>query len=165
MAKRAKGFKKWSKAKNSQTLKKKGMKRLHENLNKNPLFKDYEKVVSEPQGEIKMSGVLWKFIEPYKPMATDLTSYHTLFDLAIMAWNLTLSDNFDLDQIIESMSNRTIFEEVTDEKQVLKGFIEELIARKNEHFAEYKQVIVDFDVQAGGGEINLSVAFALPDDC
>ncbi|MEQ9236132.1 hypothetical protein [Coleofasciculus sp. E2-BRE-01] len=164
MAKKAKGFKELLKQSKNKTLKYKNLERLHKNLKENPLAQNCEKILIEPKGEIKMSVVLWQFIEPYRAMASDLESHHTLFKLAIAAWNLTFLNDFDMDQIVESMNDRSIFEDVPDEKQTLKELLEELMARKKKYFAEYKLLIVDFSLKKGGGELHLSVASADVED-
>ncbi len=108
----------------------------------------------------KMSAVLLDFVEPYTKYADTDEAYRKLLTLAVMAWNASLMPAEERRRMIDSVLNAGIPGGTKKLKADLKKLVEELIARKEAHFGQYTQMIVDFQLQDTDEGLHLSVASA-----
>jgi hypothetical protein len=136
--------------------KKKALRRLKSKLEKRRLIKDYQ-LYSNPSGREKMSEVLMRFAEPYAAFASTEEDYRNLFALAALAWNnslLSKSEGSTLDDLIH--------EQIPWAENATKWIIKDLTRRKDLYFAEYSNIIVDYEVKITGDVTHLTVAYEMP---
>ena len=120
---------------------------------------DNMEVRYEPSGVPKMSEVIIDFIEPYVEYAETYEAYQKLVMVAIVAWNTTLLPEKEQKPMVKKM-----LKSLSLPRSVLrdmKGIMEELIERKNEHFAEHTRVTMDYQVTETRHGYHLSVASTL----
>ena len=120
---------------------------------------DKVEVRYEPSGVTKMSEVLIDFIEPYVEYAETYEAYQKLVMVAIVAWNTTLLPEKKQKAMVKKMIKSLSLPR--SDARDMKGIIEELIARKNRHFAEHTRTIVDYQVTETRDGFHLSVASTL----
>ncbi len=113
----------------------------------------------EPSGVAKMSEVVIDFIEPYAEYAETYEAYQKLVMIAIVAWNTTLLPEKKQKAMVKKMI-KSLSLPRSDARDT-KGIIEELIERKNKHFAEHTRTIVDYQVTETRDGFHLSVASTL----
>lgn len=113
----------------------------------------------EPSGVAKMSQVVIDFIEPYVEYAETCEAYQKLVMIAIVAWNTTLLPEKEQKPMVKKMI-KSLSLPRSDARDT-KGIIEELIKRKNKHFAEHTRTIVDYQVTETRDGFHLSVASTL----
>jgi hypothetical protein len=116
----------------------------------------------EPSGVAKMSEVVIDFIEPYAEYAETYEAYQKLVMIAIVAWNTTLLPEKKQKPMIKKMI-KSLSLSRSDARDT-KGIIEELIERKNKHFAEHTRTIMDYQVIEKRDGFHLSVASALDEE-
>ena len=121
----------------------------------------FEKLVVSPQGEVKMSEVLEDFIEPYREFAQTKEATRRLLTLATFAWNTALSPKPEQQEMIDQVLTDALIEGDKKLKAEIQDLIQELIARKNRYFSEYKRMIIDFELKKVGSGYHLSVASTL----
>ena len=120
---------------------------------------DKVKVRYEPSGVAKMSEVVIDFIEPYVEYAETYEAYQKLVMVAIVAWNTTLLPEKKQKAMVKKMIKSLSLPR--SDARDMKGIIEELIERKNKHFAEHTRTIVDYQVTETRDGFHLSVASTL----
>jgi hypothetical protein len=103
---------------------------------------DQIKTVGNTPGQEKMSKVLGNFIAPYTDLAQDLAAYERLVALAVVAWNAAIREGSERAQLLQAVL-KTIGAE--DQEDFLT-FIDELIQRKERHFAQNRRSIIDCEV-------------------
>jgi hypothetical protein len=157
MAKKSRGFAELLKQKQAERTQQSALEKLQQKVQQGPLSERLSGIVASPQGEIKMSEVLEKFVDPYLDFAQNRSQREKLFSIAVIAWNLALMPENERQQIIEqgTTGNDPLARQDTRE------FIDELIARKQTLFAENKRYIVEFQLQDTGKTLHLSVASTL----
>jgi hypothetical protein len=104
-----------------------------------------------------MSEVLMRFAEPYAAFASTEEDYRNLFALAALAWNnslLSKSEGSTLDDLIH--------EQIPWAENATKWIIKDLTRRKDLYFAEYSNIIVDYEVKITGDVTHLTVAYEMP---
>ena len=121
---------------------------LQKKFKKDPHFKNMK--IIESSDEEKMSGVILRFIEPYKSSATTIERFEKLVVLAMVAWNAhILKDKNIIAKLKES--NEEEWGEELD--QVLA----ELMIRKEQLFPDNKRLILDYRITETSNEFNLQV--------
>lgn len=115
------------------------------------------KIVLQPSGEIKMSEVLIDFIEPYSEYWETEEELSKLLSLAIVAWNAALFSGTERKEFIERMLK--VVPPIV--RQDMRAIIEEMMQRKEKHFASNKRMIVSFQLIMTREEPYLSVASIL----
>jgi len=125
--------------------KKRKQRNLYESL-KTELTKDVPldgcKIVVQPSGETKMSEVLLEFIEPYSPYWKTKEELNKLLGVAVIAWNGALLPGNERKEIIEN----AVKVAPPEIRQDMKAIIEEMIQRKETHFAHNKRMILNYQV-------------------
>ncbi len=149
-------FKKKGKRKSASPLISFKQKMQRESLSKG------QQVIFHPSQAEKMSEVLLEFIEPYKQSAETEDAYGKLITLAIVAWNAALFAPEKRKEMVNDLLNgmKLGFWERRD----FRGIIEMMVARKLEHFAANRRLIVNYELQDLGNRIHLSVASTLAVD-
>ena len=118
---------------------------LYESL-KTELTKDVPldgcKIVVQPSGETKMSEVLLEFIEPYSQYWKTKEELNKLLGVAVIVWNAALLPGNERKEIIEN----AVKVAPPEIRQDMKAIIEEMIQRKETHFAHNKRMILNYQV-------------------
>jgi hypothetical protein len=125
--------------------KKRKQRNLYESL-KTELTKDVPldgcKIVVQPSGETKMSEVLLEFIEPYSQYWKTKEELNKLLGVGVIAWNAALLPGNERKEIIENAVNVA----PPEIRQDMKAIVEEMIQRKETHFAHNKRMIMNYQV-------------------
>jgi hypothetical protein len=121
----------------------------------------FEKLVVSPPGYAKVSEVLEDFIEPYREFTQTKEAARRLLTLATIAWNAALLPEPERQEMIDQIINEDLVERDKKLKAEIQDLIQELIARKNRYFSEYKRMIIDFELKKVGSGYHLSVASTL----
>ena len=116
-----------------------------------------ENAVMAAPGEVKMSDVLIDFIAPYGQHMDTEEGCQIFFKLAIMAWNLSFFPEQELQDMLEDLLSQ-FPEELEDQRMKVKKMLCEMMFRKQLHFSEYNQQILDYEiVDKGKGGFHVSV--------
>lgn len=161
MARKSKDFGKLLKQERANQIQQKGMKKLQHKVKEGPLGDHWEEMVMNPKGEVKMSDVLLAFIEPYLDLTDDWSEQEKLFHLAVIAWNLSLMPENERPAMMDEFMKVALKGNDPLVQQDAREIIDELLARKQKLFDEYKRFIVDFELQDAGKEFHISVASTL----
>jgi len=125
--------------------KKRKQRNLYESL-KTELTKDVPldgcKIVVQPSGETKMSEVLLEFVEPYSQYWKTKEELNKLLGVAVIAWNAALLPGNERKEIIEN----AVKVAPPEIRQDMKAIVEEMIQRKETHFAHNKRMIMNYQV-------------------
>jgi hypothetical protein len=133
---------------------------LEQKLRKNSA--SFDKLIVSPPGEAKMSEVLEEFVEPYWEFNETKKDTIRLLTLATLAWNMALLSPAQQQEMMDQVLTDEIVEGDQELKAKIQELIQELIARKNRYFSQYRRMIVDFDLKdQGNGHYYLSVASTL----
>lgn len=111
------------------------------------------KVIRNPPGQVKMSEVLRDFLDPYWHIPGTEEAMRQLITTALVAWNTALLP-------LEEQANH--LEEVAatlpeDLRTDFYSIIAEMIERKNQYFAEYERLIMDYELVDRGNDYNITV--------
>ena len=125
--------------------KKRKQRNLYESL-KTDLTKNVPldgcKIVVQPSGETKMSEVLLEFVEPYSQYWKTKEELNKLLGVAVIAWNAALLPGNERKEIIEN----AVKVAPPEIRQDMKAIVEEMIQRKETHFAHNKRMIMNYQV-------------------
>jgi len=122
---------------------------------------DNYKVVRPPAGAAKMSEVLMEFIAPYMEYADNTEAMHKVIITAIVAWNTALLPQTEQADSLLKFTKTLPADAVED----FEAIVEEMIERKNKHFAHYTRHIVNYDlIDRGRGDYYISVASTLDEE-
>lgn len=119
------------------------------------------RVVYEPAGREKMSGVLEDFVEPYRDATETLDDFRKLLSLASVAWNAALLPEGQRPAMIDQMVEAGFSRADESDRAWVRQLIESMVRRKQEHFAENRRAIVSFELTDTGDDYHLSVASTL----
>lgn len=108
-----------------------------------------------------MSEVLADFIAPYAGTADTKDDHQKLLTLAATAWNAALFPVDKRGSMLDEVLTTSFGDAPQSLKSELRAFINELIARKEAHFADNHRAIVDFTLQETRDGYHLSVASTL----
>jgi hypothetical protein len=113
------------------------------------------------RGVEKMSEVLLRFIEPYMDLVTTDEALEKLVAVALVAWNAAMLSPDERETLIRKTEETLPAEIRADFRTVL----DPLIARKQEHFSDYRRHIVSFDLASGptGPRLNVLSLLEKPD--
>ena len=125
--------------------KKRKQRKLYESL-KTELIKNVPlgdaKIVVQPSGETKMSEVLLEFVEPYSQYWRTKEELNKLLGVAVIAWNAALLPGNERKKIIENALKAA----PPEIRQDMKAIVDEMIQRKETHFAHNKRLIMNYQV-------------------
>jgi hypothetical protein len=116
-------------------------------------------VLREPAGMAKMSEVLEKFVEPYQVDNATEQELQNLFSMGVVAWNLGIMPQSERSPIIDKFFADVV--KVQDPELVEEGkeLLQEMIDRKERHFADNTRIIANFKLQyMRPGHFSISVA-------
>lgn len=160
MARKSKGFGKISQPQRADKIHQKRLKKLQRKIQTGPLSDKFAGIAVN-KGEVKMSEMLEAFVQPYLDLAPSLSQRQNLLNLAVIAWNLGLMPENEwpstLDYLLQDISK----DDDPFFYQEIRSFMNDLITRKQELFAEHKRYIVNFELQDAGDYFQLSVASTL----
>jgi hypothetical protein len=117
-----------------------------------------QKVIQNPPGEEKMSEVLREFLDPYWDIPDNEEAMRKLITTAIVAWNTTLLPEAERAESLSKMVGALPEEARTD----FYAIVDEMMARKEKHFARYTRLIVDYELVDRGNDYHLSVMSFVP---
>jgi hypothetical protein len=160
MAKKSKGFGELLKQQQTNKTPDEAFTEFQQKVKKGVLANNISGIVTNPQGEVKMSDVLEEFVEPYLPAIKNHNQREKLFTMAVIAWNAAIMP--DLER--QSMLDQTIKQGFAGNPLVQMdalNIIEEMIQRKQQFFADNERMIMDFQVQDMGKNFHLSIASTL----
>jgi hypothetical protein len=99
-------------------------------------------VVFVPSGDVKMSEVLWEFLEPYADHWENEDQLRKLLNVGIIAWNSALFSGKERAEVIDDMLRRV----PPGARQDMRDLIMPLIQRKDAHFSGNRRMIVDYQL-------------------
>jgi len=119
-------------------------------------------VIVEPRGVEKMSEVLEEFAAPLLAHVEDDESYRSAIAVAAIAWNLS---------IFPEAEQQTLFSEETPEwknmepaaRREFKVILDDLVQRKNKHFADIDRLIIDYELTDTAYGFQLDVMSTIPE--
>jgi hypothetical protein len=136
-------------------------RRRQADLRPSELF-DVFPAVSSPVGGIKMSTVLEDFLAPWADSAENIEAYSTIISMGVVAWNAALEPAHWRAAFVSSAIDAAMKNASIQERLACREFIENLIVRKLEYFAEYHRPILAFQLdELDDGGWYLSVASGL----
>jgi hypothetical protein len=160
MARKSKGF---GELLREQNTPQRSIEKMRKQMKEDPEWKDVE-IISNPEGQEKMSEVLEAFVEPYLYTTHTYEQQQVLLTLACFAWNLSLlpadQQSAELDTILRSLTPAS--DQVV--KEETREILEEMMIRKKDFFADNKRYILNFELQKGSQNPQLSVISTLFDD-
>jgi hypothetical protein len=116
-------------------------------------FPSKKVMVDETYDGVKMSEVLKAFVAPYRHLVETEEAFQRLLAIAVTAWNIALwpvqEREAHIREILEALPQ--------DTWEDAKEIIDELIERKEEHFSEYRRMIIDYEVTDVGQDYHLTV--------
>ena len=119
------------------------------------------KVLYSPKGKEKMSEVLEDFVGPYRDPAAPEHAYRALLHLGLLAWNAALLPEVErwagIDQVLAEGFPGTSRADHLE----IRGVVEDMVARKLEHFAENRRMIFSFELVDQGDDLQLYVVSSL----
>lgn len=122
------------------------------------LLKD-QLILHEPEGFEKTSAMILELIEPYIELTADRESFEALVMFAIMAWNISMLPDGELQAMIdevveENPTTKSGSEEIAD-------FLGKLIERKHKLFAYNTRTISGYELAETKDGYNLSVVSSI----
>jgi hypothetical protein len=118
-------------------------------------------VIQGPVGQEKMSDVLKDFIKPYQEAAPTEDAMRRLLMLGILAWNAAILPEDKGRELIDEMLDPALAGASREDRGQSKKFVEALVWRKLELFAENRRMILSFELTNLGHEYHLSVMSTL----
>lgn len=115
-------------------------------------------VVFSPPGEVKMSEVLWDFIEPYADTWETEDQLRKLIVVALVAWNAAISPVDRAKSLVES----TMATLPPDAREDYLQVIAELMERKLMFFADNTRMIIDYKLTMTDDGPHVTVISSLP---
>jgi len=116
-------------------------------------FGNQEVTIVPPHDGVKMSKVLERFVEPYQKFAETEDAYRKLLAMALIAWNTALfpkrERSTSIKEVLVAMP-----EDLRDDGNQI---IQDLMARKDKFFSQYRRMILDYELVDTGGSLHLSV--------
>jgi hypothetical protein len=128
---------------------------------RSPAVPPGSKVVYEPAGREKMSEVLEDFIEPYRDLADTEDAFRKLLNLGMLAWNAALLPEDKRRAMIDETLGAGFSRASSPDRAQARGFVEEMVRRKLEHFPDNRRSIISFELTDTGTGYHLAVASTL----
>jgi hypothetical protein len=107
---------------------------------------------------VKMSEVLWNFVEPYLNLAPTEKDLYKLLGVASLAWNAALLSPAERARFLETTGATLGLEAAAEFRAVM----DELIQRKLDHFADIQRGIYDFTLTMNSNGPYLQVMSTMP---
>ncbi len=161
MSRKSKGFGQLLRQQHAEQYEEKALGKLEQKVKQGYLGKNVQ-LVTNLKGEVKMSEVLEDFVDPYLHTVQRAQDFNSLIKLAILAWNCALRPKKEKKQIINERVKELGSKGDVLVRQDLTDFLNELITRKNNFFADNKRVIYEFNLQGSWPKMHISVASSLP---
>lgn len=130
--------------------------KLRKQVKADPAFKDMKIIEASPQQEL-MSGVILKFVEPYKKLATSKERFEILIILAMVAWNASILQETTGEQVIDTLKENIPESVNEDWGKDIDQLLSKLMERKARFFANNKRIILDYRVSESRDEYNVAV--------
>jgi hypothetical protein len=112
-------------------------------------------------GGLKMSDLLKEFVEPYHHEAHDADAYRRLLSLGLLAWNAALQPEAEQQEMVDDVIGKGMHGESEEVQAFVREIVNQLIARKLHHFAQYRRPILDFVLQETDDGLHLAVISAV----
>src|SRR5205823_1641737 len=106
----------------------------------------------------KMSEVLKEFVAPYVPLVSGPEGMKNLLSMGTIAWNCALTPEDERGEMLQSALN-TLPPEFREE---MKAILEQMIRRKEQHFAGNKRMILDYELTMTPSGPHLNVISSPP---
>jgi hypothetical protein len=122
--------------------------------------------IPTPEGEARMSAVILEVADPVlKRYGTTPQRIETMIMLAVAAWNKSLLPPGKQPALEKEILDRLVPEDGSAEAVGLAVDVMDTIAERREKlFPDLRKLIVDYEVQMGGGRLTLNVTSApVPD--
>jgi len=122
------------------------------------------KIVTPGAGQLKMSGVIQDFVEPYFEALGDFQQCSAFVPLAIVAWNTALMPEENHAEAISTYLEISKPNHDPIEVHGVRQLLEDLIEDKLENFEEFDRMVIDYDFYiAPDGEWRLSIVSKYPE--
>jgi hypothetical protein len=112
-------------------------------------------------GGMKMSTVLEEFVEPLADEVEGLEAYRRLLCLGQLAWNAALRGEPERGNMVNEVLSAAMPGAAEEVLSMGRSIVEGLIARKEQHFADFQRPIVGFEVFDTGAGWRLNVTSAV----
>ena len=145
--------------KRKQKKRQSSTERLTRNLAQGPLRG--REIVIEPQGQVKMSDVLERFVDPYLEFAETAEDHRKLFTLAVLAWIAAFLPPSEQEKMIDNVLSAAVPVHGGELRAGLNEIVRALIARKQALFSAYTRKIINFELTETGSGFHLTVASTL----
>ena len=107
-------------------------------------------------GKVKYSELLTEFVQPIVNEMDDISIIRAKYAFGVHAWNSAILKEKSEDMYQETKKN--IAKTIPDMPEIGQLF-DEMVKRKQEEFFEYKNIIIDFEIQKIRGlDYDLTVA-------
>jgi hypothetical protein len=111
-------------------------------------------LINNNQSEIKVSALLLDFLHEHQPHATTRQAFDHMVKTGIFAWNLAIvADEAEQQAEIDKHAAKV----GTETGDVFRTVVNELIARKQQHFAQFRRLIVEYEITETAKGFDLSV--------
>lgn len=97
-----------------------------------------------PAARLKMSTVLEDFVEPWTDSTEDYETLAGILSVAIVAWNAALQPAYRREAFVDSAIDEAIQRASIHDRLACRQLIDELIARKLQHFEGIDRPIFSF---------------------
>ncbi len=126
-----------------------------------PAIPGGSRVVPAPAGQARMSEVLETFVAPYRGLADTEEAFRNLLNLGMLAWNAALLPEDKRRAMLDETLAAGFSRASEAQRAQARGLVEDLIRRKEQHFADNQRAIVSFNLTDTGHEYRLFVASTL----
>ena len=161
MARKSKDFKDLMKQGQSSQGKQKNLEALRKKMEEGGFGELAANIPIEPKGAPKMSEILQQFVAPYLDNVSTLRRRKSLFSLAVIAWNAAVMPESQQKTTLDTFLEQQLSNQDAETQQAITQIIDELIARKHQHFSDNKYFILDFQITETGQRYDISVASTL----
>lgn len=111
-------------------------------------------LINNNQAEVKMSAVLLDFLHEHQPYATTRQAFDHMIKTGIFAWNLAILGDEEQQQAEIDKHAAKVNAETGE---AFRTVVAELIARKQQYFAQYRRLIVEYQIAETANGFDLSV--------
>lgn len=116
-------------------------------------------------GDVRMSEVMPRFVQPFEQYADGEDAYRRLLTLGMVAWNAALAPESQREEMVDKLLREAVHKvgpgEQVNDQEIASQVIEHLIERKTKHFAHYQRPIFDFMLEDTGDGYHLTVISAI----